>query len=309
MQTTHKTQARGRGSYFQKSAGERIFDAVNVLFFTVLTFVMVFPFWNMLVISFVDYGDYVKNPFMVWPRNPTIQAYKFIFSSDELLNSMWVTVIVTVCGTALNMLVTLGAAYALSKKELPFRNFLLSMFLFTMFFSGGLVPYYVLVRQQLQMADTLWVMVLPVLVNIWNLIIIKNFFVNLPASLEESARIDGANDITILLWIVIPVSMPVIATFILFYGVERWNEWYQASLFIRDKALYPLQLLLREIVVRNVDISSMVEGYQATEGNRFVHNEAIKMASIVVATIPIVAVYPFLQKYFAKGVMIGAIKA
>lgn len=297
------------GNKIQRKPGERIFDAANLVFFVLLTFLMVYPFWNMVVISFVDYGDYVRNPFMVWPTSPTIQAYQFIFSSNELLNSMAVTILVTAVGTALNMFVTVGAAYALSKKELPFRDFLLSAFLFTMFFSGGLVPYYILVRQQLQMADTLWVMILPVLVNVWNLIIIKNFFVSLPASLEESARIDGANDITILLYIIVPISMPVIATFLLFYGVERWNEWYQASLFIRDKSLYPLQLLLREIVVRNVDISSMVEGYQATQGNRFVHNEAIKMASIVVATTPIVIVYPFLQKYFAKGVMVGAIKS
>lgn len=293
----------------KRTVGEKVFDSVNIFILVLLTFVMVFPFWNMVVISFVDYGDYVKNPFMLWPTNPTIEAYRFIFSSNELLNSMLITVIVTVLGTAMNMAVTVGAAYALSKQDMPFRNALLSLFLFTMFFSGGLVPYYILIRQQLHLADSIWVMILPVLLNVWNLIIIKNFFVGLPVSLEESARIDGANDMTILLRIVIPISMPVIATFILFYGVERWNEWYQASLFIREKSLYPLQLLLREIVVRNVDISSMVEGYQATMGNKFVHNEAIKMASIVVATVPIVAVYPFLQKHFAKGVMVGAIKS
>lgn len=292
-----------------KRKGKRIsgFSIFNYCFFSLVAIIMVFPLWNVLVISFTDYREYVMNPLMLFPKNISLEAYKYIFSNSELLESLKVSVIITVTGTLLSMFISVGAAYALSKRSLPGRNICLTLVLFTMFFSGGLIPSFLLVKQ-LGIYDTLLALVLPNAINTWYLIIMKNYFISLPDSLEESGRIDGANDLQILFRIVLPISMPIVATFLLFYGVDRWNEWWSAMMYINDTNKYPLQLMLRNLIVMNFSSASMATSYTQANAN-FVAKENIKMATAVVAIVPIAAVYPFLQKYFAKGMMVGAIKS
>ena len=205
------------------------------------------------------------------------------------------------------MICSVTGAYALSKRRMPGRNIFLTLILVTMFFNGGIVPNFLLIKD-LGIYDTIWSMILPTMINAWYLIIMKNYFTGLPEALEESARIDGANDIKILFQIILPISMPIIATFTLFYGVDRWNEWWNAMMYINDTRKYPLQLLLRNLIVKNFSSASMATAY-AQDSADFVAKENIKMATAVVAIVPITLVYPFLQKYFAKGVMVGAIKS
>lgn len=268
---------------------------------------MVFPLWNVIVISLTDYQDYVANPLMIFPKEITMEAYDYIFANDDLLTSLKVTVTVTITGTLGSMLFSVAGAYALSKKKMPGRNFFLTLILITMFFNGGIVPNFLLIKD-IGLYDTIGAMIFPTMINTWYLIIMKNYFAGLPEALEESARIDGANDITILLRIILPISTPIIATFTLFYGVDRWNEWWNAMMYINDTRKYPLQLLLRNLIVKNFSSASMATAY-AQDSVQFVAKENIKMATAVVAIVPITVVYPFLQKYFAKGVMVGAIKS
>ena len=283
------------------------FSVFNYTFFGLVALLMVFPLWNVIVISLTDYREYVANPLMLFPGEITLEAYEYIFANADLLTSLKITVIVTLAGTLGSMFFSVAGAYALSKKKMPGRNVFLTLILFTMFFNGGIVPNFLLVKD-LGIYDTIGAMIFPTLINTWYLIIMKNYFTGLPEALEESARIDGANDIVILLRIILPISMPIIATFTLFYGVDRWNEWWNAMMYINDTRKYPLQLLLRNLIVKNFSSASMATAY-AQDSAEFVAKENIKMATAVVAILPITVVYPFLQKYFAKGVMVGAIKS
>lgn len=281
------------------------FEVFNYTFFTLVCIAMLFPLWNVILISFTDYRDYVLNPLMIFPGKITLEAYKYIFATDELLQSLFVTIKITVGGTAISMFVSVPGAYTLSKKSLPGRSILNAMVIFTLFFNGGIIPNFLLIRK-LNLYNTLWALIIPMAINTWYLLIMRSYFSELPSSLEESARIDGANDFTILFRIIVPISKPIIATFILFYGVERWNEWWHAMMYINDTKKYPLQLLLRNMIVQNYATAQMASQYRSTAS--FVSKENIKMATAVVATVPIVIVYPFLQKHFAKGILVGSIK-
>ena len=284
-----------------------LFSTLNYAFFVLISLVMLFPLWNVIVISLTDYREYVMNPLMLFPKQISWEAYNYIFSNNELLLALRVSVLTTLSGTAISMAVSVACAYALSKRHMPGRNLFLTLILFTMFFNGGIIPNFLLIKD-LGMYETFWALILPNAINTWYLIIMKNYFANLPEALEESARIDGANDLIILFRIVLPISMPIIATFLLFYGVDRWNEWWSAMMYINDTKKYPLQLMLRNLIVMNFSSASMATSY-AQDNASFVAKENIKMATAVVAVVPIAVVYPFLQKYFAKGVMVGAIKS
>lgn len=284
-----------------------LFSTLNYAFFVLISLVMLFPLWNVIVISLTDYREYVMNPLMLFPKQISWEAYNYIFSNNELLLALRVSVLTTLSGTAISMAVSVACAYALSKRHMPGRNLFLTLILFTMFFNGGIIPNFLLIKD-LGMYDTFWALILPNAINTWYLIIMKNYFANLPEALEESARIDGANDLIILFRIVLPISMPIIATFLLFYGVDRWNEWWSAMMYINDTKKYLLQLMLRNLIVMNFSSASMATSY-AQDNASFVAKENIKMATAVVAVVPIAVVYPFLQKYFAKGVMVGAIKS
>jgi len=282
-----------------------IFDILNILLMILLCVAMIFPFWTILMTSLVSSQEFYARSLILWPWNFYLGAYKGVLTNPDILRSIGLTVFITVVGTAYSMIMTLALAYGLSKNRIILSKFFRTLVVITMYFSAGLVPYYLLIRN-LGLRNSIWVMIIPIGVSAWNYIVVRSFFMELPASLEESATIDGANDLQIFARIVLPLSGPVIATFTLFYGVGYWNQWWNAMLFITNQNLYPLQYVLRNMVASSADGLKVLQNFAASNNKAF--EEGTKMATVFVATIPIVCVYPFLQKYFAKGVMIGAIK-
>jgi ABC-type sugar transport system, permease component len=271
-----------------------------------LAVVVAFPFYNVLIVSFADQVVVSKQLFYILPVSFDFSSYKFIFESSTIVNSCMVSVFITVVGTSLSMMVSTAGAYALSKKDYPGRNIIMKAIIFSMFFSGGIVPFYLTVKS-FGLIDKIFSLILPSLVNTFYLIILINFFRTVPASLEESARIDGANDMLILFRIVLPVSTPTIAAISLFYAVDQWNAFYYALLFITDQKKYPLQIMLREILV---NYTQMINSPTAISMMRQkpIFQESLKMAVVVITAIPIILVYPFLQKHFTKGIMVGSLK-
>lgn len=287
----------------KKFNGATIFDIANVAFFALLAIAMIFPFWNILMTSLVSNNEFMSRPVILWPRNFVFKSYETIFENKLMIGSLLVSVFITVVGTIYSMMMTVMLAYGLSKDRLMWGKFLRTFVIITMYFSGGLIPYYMLIRN-LHLRDTIWVLIIPMAISAWNYIIVRSFFRQLPEGLEEAAKIDGANDVKILFRVMLPISAPVLATFSLFYGVEYWNSWWYALLFITDSKLFPLQYLLRELVLVNASAASRT----MTAGGMNLFDQGIKMATVVIATVPILCVYPFLQKYFTKGVTLGAIK-
>lgn len=282
-----------------------VFDAVNMLFLLVLCLAVVIPFWYMLTVSLSPVSESLGGRFYLIPEQLNFEAYRYLFSTDRFMRSIGNTVYITVVGTAVNLLVSITLAYALSKKTLPGRKLLLLLMLFTMVFSGGLIPKYLLIKS-LGLLDSYWALILPGATNAFTVLVMKTFFQSLPESLDEAARIDGAGEPRILLSVVIPLSMPIIATFSLFFMVAHWNEFFGAIIYLSDNAKWPIQVLLRLMVVAG-------EANIASENNLDFElaskvGDNVKMAAIIVAMIPIVVVYPFLQKHFAKGAMLGSIK-
>ena len=279
------------------------FDGVILVLLTLLGLIIVYPFYNTILISIVPQADYTRNPFMLIPTNITWENYEFVFDSPLLLHSMWNSVKLAFVGTIYNMVLTVLMAYAFTK-PIPGRNFFRFYMVFTMYFGGGLVPFYLLIKA-LGLIDSFWVMVLPSGISITYMFIISANMSALPKELEESAQLDGASDMKILFSIILPLTLPILATFTLYYTVERWNEWYNAMLFLKDTASWPLQLTLRNIISSANFIST-----QAMTGDVRppTYGEGIKMACIAVTVFPLMAVYPFLQRYFLTGLTLGAVK-
>ncbi|MEA5015291.1 MAG: carbohydrate ABC transporter permease [Candidatus Limiplasma sp.] len=286
-----------------------IADWVIYALLTLLCLVMVFPFYNMLLMSFAPFAEVSGGQLYLWPKGFDLTNYKIIFSDLKLTRSFGVSVFNTFFGTALAMAVTTCAGYAFSKKSLPGRTFLLTLFVITMYFGGGLIPWY-LVLKDLGLVDNLLVMTVPSCLSVYNMILMKNYFGTVPESLPESARIDGARELTIMLRIVIPISTPIMATIALFYAVGFWNEWWNAMIFIQQKtALTPLQMLLRKIVIESTLDLGNDTANSFKNSNIAVYKTGMQMAAVTVATVPILLIYPFVQKYFAKGIMLGAVKS
>lgn len=289
----------------RRSFAERLFDAANTAVLLLLSFLTLYPFLFVVFASVSDPSEFAQHRgALLWPVGFTWDAYSMVFQNPNIVQSYLNTFFYVGVGTALNIFMTALGAYGLSRNNVMWKNAIMMLIVMTMFFDGGLIPRYLLIRN-LGMVDTVWALIVPVAMSTWNLIVMRTSFQGVPAALEESARIDGANDWTILFRIVIPLSLPVIAVMILFYGVGHWNSWFNAMIYLRSRELFPLQLILREILVLN-DTSNMMTN--VVGGDRMPVGETIKYATIVVATIPILLLYPFLQKYFVKGVMIGAIK-
>ena len=289
------------------SLGSRVFDAINYTVITLAAILTILPFIYIVGASFASEYELSVRPMFIIPQDVTLDAYKYIFSSNKLVQSFGNSVFITVVGTIINLFFTVTFAYPLSKKYLRARGFLLNMVIFSMFFSGGMIPSYILISNWLGMKNSYWSVLIPGDISAYNLMIVKNFFQGIPQELEESAHIDGCNDLTTLIKIVLPLSLPVLATFGLFYAVGHWNAYFGAMIYMtgaREK--WPLQVILREIIV----MSTTSAGDMALMDPNFVEppEQSIKMAVIVVATVPIMCVYPFLQKYFVKGVMVGALK-
>lgn len=289
----------------RRSIGERLFDGANVIFMIALSIVTIYPFLYVLFASLSDPAWVVQLRGLIWyPKNITLEAYRLVFANPAILTGYMNTLFYVIVGTALNILMTSLGAYALSRQSVMWKNPIMFMIVFTMFFNGGLIPTYLLVNN-LGLLDSRWALIIPSAMSAYNLIIMRTAFQGVPVSLEESAKLDGANDFTVLFRIVLPLSMPVVAVMILFYGVGHWNGWFNALIYLRTRDLYPLQLILREILITN-STDSMMTGVGGAD--KMPIGETIKYATIIVATVPILLLYPFLQKYFVKGVMIGAIK-
>lgn len=287
------------------SLGEHIFVVCNTLFLSALMIVTMYPILYVAFASFSEPALMMAHKGILWkPLGFSLETYEAVFSNPMILLGYRNTLFIVIVGVALNLLLTSFAAYALSRKTLQYRKQLTLLIVFTMFFSGGLIPFYLLVRG-LGITDTLWALILPTAISAFNLIIMRTSFEAVPDALEESAKIDGANDFGILFRIFLPLCKPVLAVVGLYYGVSHWNSWFNAMIFLQDRSLYPLQLILREILIIG-DANSMAEG--ASQDEIIILGETLKYATIMVATLPIFLVYPLLQKYFVKGALIGAIK-
>jgi len=281
------------------------FTILNYFTIILICMVMVYPFLNVAAVSFSSYSAYVNNPLMIWPQEFNVLAYKEIMGDPQLWRSYANTVIITVGGVAISILLYILTAYPLSKKGLRGRRILMMLVIFTMLFNGGLIPNFYLIRS-LGMLDTLGALVVPMLISGFNLILMKSFFESLPEELEEAARIDGASDPYILFRIIVPLSKPIIATLCLFTAVAYWNNFFNAIIYIRSDDKWPLMLYLREVIE---GASALADSANTAElGSQPLTSETIKYATLILVMIPILAVYPFLQRYFVKGIMLGSVK-
>lgn len=287
------------------SAGEHVFNGINCIFMFVLMMLMVYPLLYVFFASFSDPGKLAMSKgLMLKPQGFSVAAYRAVRNNPMIGRSYLNTLIIVVSGTTINLVMTSLCAFVLSREGLPYKKALTLFVMFTMFFSGGLIPRF-LVVSGLGLVDSILALLLPNAINAYNMIIMRTSFGSVPRALEESAEIDGANEFVVLMRIILPLSLPVVAVMLLFYGVGHWNNWFSAVVYIRHRSKYPLQLILREILIEN-EVSSMTTDVGSLDKEAI--SETIKYATIVVATVPILCIYPFLQKYFAKGVMVGAVK-
>jgi putative aldouronate transport system permease protein len=282
---------------------ENVFKGVVYVLMTLIVIACLYPFLNVLAYSLSSNRAILAGDVTFYPIDFHFDAYKIMLSTSQLLNSLRVSVTITVLGTLLSLTVTTMAAYALSKKRLKGRTVLTLFILFTLYFSGGIIPTFMVVKG-LGLLDTLAAVILPIAVSAFNFIIMKTFFQQLPESLEEAATLDGCNDFSYLITMVLPLSGPILATIGLFYAVSYWNDYFNALLYITSADKFPLQLLLRQLLFTEA-LSQLTV---AENIGQQVMPETMKAASVVVAIVPIVLIYPFLQKYFVKGVMLGSIK-
>lgn len=283
---------------------EKIFDWFNMLVMLLICFATLYPVWYVLINSLNEGTDAMRGGIYWLPRVFSLESYTTVFKNDGLMTSFGITVAKTVLGTFIHVFFTAMVAYAVSQRELAGRKLYLIIGTITMFFSGGLIPQYLLLRD-LYLLDTFWVYIIPAMFSFFDLIIFMTFFREIPYGLEEAAKMDGANDFSIFVRVIIPVSMPVVATIALFHGVYQWNDYFAGVIYVNDPNLQPIQTFLYRIVALSGSnqIVSTVTGVTKT-----VTSQSVKLATMVVATLPIVFVYPFLQKYFVKGFMIGSMK-
>ena len=283
---------------------DKIFDFVILLITIISALLCLLPLVNVLATSMSSTSAILASKVYFLPVETTFESYKALLKDDSMIWSLIFTVLLTVGYTVLGMLLTICAAYPLTKKRLKGRNIILLMIIFTMYFSGGLIPEYILAKN-LNIINTVWSLVLPGAISAYNLIVLKSFFNSLPESLEESAILDGCNDIGVLFRIVLPLSKPVLATLSLFYAVGKWNSFMDALFYITDTKLYPLQLKLYQIIVNSQGIDASIGENNMSQN---VLPESLEAACVIFATVPIILVYPWLQKYFVTGIMVGSVK-
>jgi len=289
----------------RRTIGDRLGDAVIAAILLALVIVSAYPFLYVLLASFSDGNQLLAHSgLLLRSYGFHLDAYETVFRNSAIWKGYLNTITVVAGSLLLNMLVTSMTAYVLSRRRVYWNKAFIFLIVFTMFFNGGLVPFYLVVKG-IGLIDSLAALIVPFAVNTFNLIIMRTAFASVPESLEESATIDGANHFTVFWRIILPLSLPVLAVITLYYAVEKWNAWFYASLFLRDRELFPLQLILREILISN-STDSMLGG--ASVDQAVLVSESLKYATIIVATVPILCLYPFVQKYFVKGVMVGALK-
>ncbi len=286
------------------SSRERKIQGLDIIICVILVFyafLIIFPFWNAFVISISSESSYLHSDLLLWPTDLDLSSYKKVFQDEQLWSGFGITMILLIGGTLYQLFFTVITGYALSRKNWTGKNLVMNMILVTMFFGGGMIPYYILI-QKLGMMNTIWVMIIPGAIDTFNMLLMRNYFASLPAEMEESAKIDGANDIIIFVRVFLPLSLPMLATIGLFFAVGNWNSWYNAMIFIPDnKKIWPLQMVLRTMIAK---VSSTIENPEAKEG----FGESMTMASIFFTIVPMMCFYPFLQRFFVKGIVVGAIK-
>ena len=291
----------------KRSPGEIIFDIGNVVFLGILTLIFLYPMWYVVMAAFSDPARFVSHTGLLWiPEGFSLSGFKMVLRTASIATGYGNTIFYVIAGTALNILLTSMGAYVLSRRKLYIRRFLSLAIVFTMYLSGGLLPFYLTVRN-LGLYNSRLALILPVAVNTWNLIVMRTSMSQVPESLEEAAKIDGANDFIILFRVILPVIKSTVAVMVLFYAVQHWNSWFNAMIFLQDRSKYPLQLFLREILLSG-SMTDIAAGSTGEDVNNVLTMNMLKYCTIVVSTLPILCIYPFLQKYFAKGVMIGSVK-
>ncbi|MBP3961558.1 carbohydrate ABC transporter permease [Paenibacillus sp. DLE-14] len=267
---------------------------------------MLFPFYYMIATSFTSVSESAAKQFILFPEKWVVDAYEYIFHSKVFVRALIVTICVTVVGTLFSLLLTSMMAYSLSRK-ITGQKFFLFLVLFTFVFGAGIIPSYMVVKET-HLLDTYWALIIPGAINSFNLIVLRQFFLGIPNDLTEASVLDGANDLQIFSRIILPLSKPALAAFGLFYAVTSWNTYFTALIYISDPSKWTIQVILRQIVILSQRLDSLSDGQQAALANASPPAETIGMAAILIATIPILALYPFLQKHFAKGVMLGSVK-
>lgn len=289
---------------YKRSIPEKIFSVFNVVILSLLAFITLYPFVYVASISFSTVSEAARSGFHFFPREVTLESYKMVFNNSSLIIAYGNTIFRTVVGTLLSLLVSSMFAYSLSRNNTPFKKVVLMLLLFTMLFSGGIIPSYMLIKN-LGLLNNRWVYILPGLVAAYNVIILRNYFMALPGELHESAKVDGANEFLIFFKIILPLSTPVLATVALWLAVSHWNSWMDGILYITDNDKHVIQVMLQRLILQN-ELAVLGPG-KGTLMQTF-STETVKSATIIVSIVPILIVYPFIQKYFTKGIMLGAVK-
>ncbi|AIQ32446.1 sugar ABC transporter permease [Paenibacillus sp. FSL P4-0081] len=297
----------------KESRGDKLFLISTYIYLFLALLVVLYPLIYILSASISSPQDVNSGAMWLFPKNVTLDGYKLVFENPKIWNGYWNTIVYTVAGTLLNLAVTLPASYALSRSDFVGRQLFMGLILFTMFFSGGLVPTYLLVKN-LGLINSMGALILPVAASVWNIVVARTFFqTTIPKELQEAAHIDGCTNLGLFIRIILPLSAPIVAVMALFYGVGHWNSYFPSLIYLNDEAKYPLQMVLRQILVLQ-EMSAETTGAAINgEVAMAMNNKAetaslVKYGVIVVSTLPIVAVYPFLQRYFVQGVMIGSVK-
>ena len=309
------TKTKARNKIRKESTGERIFDVFNTLFLRAVSIIAIYPLWYVICASMSDSSTIAASTrALLYPiinKNGalgfTFDAYKTMLADPNLISGYRNTIFIVVVGTTINVIMTAICAYVLSREGTMLKKPFTLFIMFTMFFNGGMIPTYMVYMNVLHLRNSLFALILPGAISVYNMIIMRTNFESIPKSLDEAARLDGAGHMRILFQIVIPLSKAIIAVMVLYYAVGHWNAWFNASLYIVDENKYPLQLVLRNILIVN-DTSNMNEAMGSVDANTTNIGATIKYALIVFSTIPILCVYPFLQKHFTKGIMVGAVK-
>ena len=290
---------------YDRGFGSRLFDILNYTFMVVLVLVTLYPLYYVAIVSLSDGNAVLRGDVGLWPVGANLTTYRLVFRTPTVMRSLANSAMYTTVGTAINLFMTALCAYPLARPRFSGKTFLTLMVMVTMFFSGGLIPLYLLIMQ-LGLRNTMWALVLPVAIGPWNMFIMRTYFQGIPEEMFEAATIDGANDLQIVSRIVVPLSKPIFATLLLFYAVGHWNQWFNALIFLDERVKFPIQLVLRSVVIQGQ--MEQAGHIMSPSMEHLVVERSLQYATIVVSTLPILAVYPFVQKYFVRGVMIGAIK-